>query len=42
VASGAAREDDPTIKTVLAEAQWFRTVGRSRVFLQAMVLRRVR
>jgi ubiquinone/menaquinone biosynthesis C-methylase UbiE len=42
VASNEAREDDPQIRAVLAEAQWFRTFGRSRVFLQAMVLRRVR
>jgi hypothetical protein len=42
VASGAVRDDDPQVKSILAEAQWFRAVGRSRVFLQAMVLRRVR
>ena len=42
VASGEAKEDDPQIRAILGEAQWFRTFGRSRVFLQAMVLRRVR
>lgn len=42
VASNEAKEDDPQIRTVLAEAQWFRAFGRSRVFMQAMVLRRVR
>lgn len=42
VASGEAREDDPVVKGIVAEVQWFRNVGRSRVFLQAMVLRRVR
>ncbi len=42
MASGEIKEDDPQIRAVVAEAQWFRTFGRSRVFLQAMVLRRVR
>lgn len=42
IASNEAREDDPQIRSILAEAQWFRAYGRSRVFMQAMVLRRVR
>ena len=42
MASGEVKEDDPQIRAVVAEAQWFRTFGRSRVFLQAMVMRRVR
>lgn len=36
-----ASEDDPTIRRVLEEAQWYRHVGRGRVFYVAMVLRRV-
>ncbi len=35
-------EDDPTVADVLAEAKWFKQAGRGRVFLQALVLRRVR
>lgn len=42
VSSGQVREDDPTLREVLDEAQWFRRIGRDRVFLQAMVLRRTR
>lgn len=42
VKSGGAAEDDPAIKEVLADARWFRTVGRGRVFMQALVLRRLR
>ncbi len=41
-ASGEVKEDDPIVKSIISEAEWFRMVGRSRVFLQAMVLRRVR
>lgn len=35
-------KDDPLIREVLAEGHWYRRIGRGRVFLQAMVLRRVR
>ncbi len=42
VSTQQARDDDPTLREVLDEARWFRDVGRGRVFLQAMVLRRVR
>lgn len=38
--SGAVSETDPTLRDVLAEARWFRRVGRGRVFLQAFVCRR--
>ncbi len=42
VKSDGIKEDDPVIAEALEEAKWFRTAGRGRVFLQAMVLRRVR
>ncbi len=42
VSNGQVPEDDPTINEVLDQAKWFRRAGRGRVFLQAMVLRRVR
>lgn len=42
IASRQAADDDPTLREVLDEARWFRDVGRGRVFLQAMVLRRAR
>lgn len=35
-------EDDPFVQSIIDEARWFRRVGRTRVFLQAMVLRRLR
>lgn len=41
-ANAAVSEDDPTVRDVLAEARWYRRVGRGRVFLQAFVCRRVR
>lgn len=39
IASGEVPEDDATIQDILAEASWYRRVGRGRVFLQAMVVR---
>jgi ubiquinone/menaquinone biosynthesis C-methylase UbiE len=41
-ASGEVPEDDPALTEVLDEARWFRRVGRGRVFVQALVLKRVR
>ncbi len=37
-----ASAEDPLLQEVQDEARWFRKVGRGRVFLQALVLRRVR
>jgi len=34
-------DDDAVIEQVLGEAEWYRRIGRGRVFYQAMVLRRV-
>jgi ubiquinone/menaquinone biosynthesis C-methylase UbiE len=42
VSTGQVQEDDAVIREVLDEARWFRDLGRGRVFLQALVLRRVR
>ncbi len=42
IRSGEVDENDPTIESVLNEAHWYRRVGRGRVFLQAMLLKRVR
>jgi hypothetical protein len=42
VEAGTLTEDDPAIRDALGEARWFRRAGRGRVFLQALVLRRVR
>lgn len=42
VKSGRVSKNDSTIRQVLAEAHWFRRIGRGRVFMQAFVLRRVR
>ena len=41
-AGGEIAEDDPTLQEVCDEAEWFKQAGRGRVFLQALVLRRVR
>lgn len=41
ITNGDVTEQTPVIRDLLAEAQWYRTVGRGRVFLQAMVLRRL-
>lgn len=38
----ACPEDDPVVQGVIEEARWYRRVGRGRVFLQALVLRRLR
>jgi arsenite methyltransferase len=35
-------EDDPMMEEVCSESRWFKQAGRGRVFLQALVLRRVR
>jgi len=40
--NGSVPADDPAVAEVLDEAKWFKQAGRGRVFLQAMVLRRVR
>ena len=42
VSSGEVAEEEPAVHEVLEEARWYRQAGRGRVFLQAMVLRRVR
>lgn len=42
VASKAVDKDEKVIRDVLAEAHWYRRIGRGRVFLQALVLRRSR
>ncbi len=42
VAAEAVPEDDPIVREVIAEAHWYRRIGRGRVFLQALVLRRMR
>lgn len=42
VSTGQVMENDPVVREILDEARWFRDVGRGRVFLQALVLRRVR
>ena len=42
LSAGEVNEDDPTIRDALAEARWYRRVGRGRVFLQALVCRRIR
>lgn len=41
-AAPAVPKTDPLVREVLAEAHWYRRVGRGRVFLQAMLLKRVR
>ena len=33
-------KDDPIVKTALAEAKWYRRVGRGRVFLQGLLLKK--
>ncbi len=40
LASGEASREDDVIQSITKEAEWFHTVGRGRVFLQAMLLRR--
>ncbi|MEZ4473762.1 MAG: class I SAM-dependent methyltransferase [bacterium] len=42
MASGRANEQTRIVRDLLAEARWFRQIGRGRIFLQAMVLRRTR
>lgn len=42
LAGKSVTEEDPTVADVLAEAKWFKQAGRGRVFLTALVLRRVR
>ncbi|MCA9542607.1 MAG: hypothetical protein KC620_27110, partial [Myxococcales bacterium] len=42
IASGRATDQTRIVRDLLAEARWFRQVGRGRIFLQAMVLRRTR
>ena len=42
VAAKAVDKNNQTVREVLAEAHWYRRIGRGRVFLQALVLRRVR
>lgn len=42
LAAGEVTEDDPAVRDVLNESRWFRRCGRGRVFLQALVCRRVR
>jgi len=39
IAAGKLREDDPSLQLILNEGEWYRKVGRGRVFLQAMVLK---
>ena len=41
IANGEASPEDPVVTSVIREAEWFHTVGRGRVFLQAMLLRRI-
>ncbi len=38
--SGEATAETPVVKQVLEEAQWYRRIGRGRVFIQAFMLRR--
>ena len=33
---------NPVAESVLKEARWYRQIGRGRVFLQSMLLRRIR
>ena len=40
--AGKVTREDPFIRGVLEEARWFRHIGRGRVFLLGLVLRRVR
>ena len=42
IKDGVVREDDPVLESILEEARWFRQIGRGRVYLLAMVLRRIR
>jgi len=41
-ARGRTTDQNRIVRDVIQEARWFRQVGRGRVFLQAMVLRRTR
>jgi len=42
VTSKQVPKNEQIVREVLSEAHWYRRIGRGRVFLQAMVLRRIR